>query len=173
LSTQAITSTPSAGLRNDFTALLGCRISIGAQALTVSDVGRWKTPGNALTHLVGLYVQSTGILVPGGSAVVDLSGGTVDTYVYASLLSPITLAAFTDYYLVAGETNLGDQWYNDEAATSTADLTIVSSAYNAGSWVELSPGETYSAPNFLYTIGGGGFIPTPYYYQQQIAGGSI
>jgi hypothetical protein len=155
VSIAAISSTPISSLRSDFTAALGCRISVGTSPLTVSDVGRWKTAGNVLTHTVGLYLQSTGVLVPGGSAVVDLSGGTVGTYVYMPLAAPITLDASTDYYLLSAELNGGDQWYDLEAATTSADLTLDIASYYDGSYHETGPGECYSAPNFLYTIGGG------------------
>lgn len=156
VSTAAITSTPTSGTRSDFTAAVGTRITVGGTDLTVTDVGRWKNTGNSLTHVVKLVDAATGIDVPGGSAVVDLSGGSVGSYVYAALAGAVTLLAGQDYYLLTAELNGGDTWRDLEAVTPSADLSIVNGAYYDGSFHDTGAGQAYGPPNFLYTTGGGG-----------------
>jgi len=50
--------------------------------------------------------------LPGATVLVNLAGGSDNTFVYAALPSPVVLEANKTYYLVSSETENGDTWYN-------------------------------------------------------------
>jgi hypothetical protein len=88
---------------------------------------------------VKLVVASTGADVVGGSVLV--SGGSAGQFTYASLATPVTLAANTAYYLVSAETSGGDPWYNDDTsvtATSVASANWPVYGSGSGSWTPIS-----------------------------------
>lgn len=100
-------------LRNDFSGWVGTRIQIGSSARTVTALGRVRVATNTGTHVVKLVNESNGSDVAGGSVSINMSSGTAGQYVYATLASPVTLAANTSYYVLSQEVNGGDQWHND------------------------------------------------------------
>ena len=99
-------------LRNNFTGQVGMEFTTGAASLQVSSLGREYVNGNSQTHTLSLYRASDHALL--GSTTIDMSSGSADAlgFKYASLSSPITLAANATYFLMSSETSGGDQWYD-------------------------------------------------------------
>lgn len=139
--------------RNDFSGWIGMKLTVGGSPLTVTALGRSFLAGNSGTHMIRVVRASDGLDVPGGSASVAMAGGTAGQFQYASLASPITLAANTAYYLVSQETAGGDFWYEHGALSSTSAATVNSSLYfYNGSWIPVDgPNTAYGSPNFLYS----------------------
>ena len=74
-------------LRNDYSGWVGMQIVVGANPLTVSQLGRMMAPGNSGTHTVKLLKASDETDVPGGSVAVAMSGGTAGQFQYGTLSS--------------------------------------------------------------------------------------
>src|SRR5204862_264306 len=123
-------------LRNDYTGFVGMEISVGSSPLTVSALGRIFVTGNSGTHIVKLVNAATGADVIGGSVSVGMSGGTAGQFKYATLSSPVVLAAGTSYHILSRETAGGDFWSNIDATVSTTSVaTELSGAWgDNGSW---------------------------------------
>ncbi len=150
----AITSVPTSSLQNFYTDLIGigCKITIGAANLYVTSLGRWKNSGNSQVHTIRIVETLTGVVV--ASVTVDMSSGSVGTYVYADLVLAVTLIASTSYYLMSSEISSGDQWRDVAAVISTADLTVVEGIYHDGGGYHGVgiPVASYVPPNFLYNL---------------------
>jgi hypothetical protein len=147
-------------IRNNFSGWVGFKVTVGANPLSVSWVGRICVSGNSASHTVEFVNASTGAGVPGGSALVNLSGCTPGQFRYASLPSPITLQANTSYYLASQEVNGGDLWYDHGGISSTNDALVNSSiySYDGANWIPLDGENTsYGPPNFLYVT----VLPVP------------
>jgi hypothetical protein len=138
--------------RNDFAGFTGMKLTVGANNLSVSSVGRVCIAGNTQTHTVELVNAGTNAVV--GSANVNMAGCTPGTLVYATLASPITLTAGTGYYLASQESNGGDMWYGYGTLTSAAVAQAINSAYLfAGTWQTINgTNSSYVPANFLYQI---------------------
>ena len=164
-------------LRNDFTGWVGMKLTVGANPLTVSSLGRICVANNALNHAVKFVNASSASDVSGASASVSMAGCAAGQFVYAAI-NPVTLAAGTSYYLVSQETQGGDLWY-DHGGISTTTVAAVNNSiyfYN-GNWNPINsantsyvpPGFQYatnSAPQYLLTTtvspaGGGSIAATP------------
>ena len=109
-------------LRNNLSGWMGMKITVGANSIQASQLGRWVVPGNSGTHPMKLVDASTGMDVAGASASVVTAGASSGQFQYTSLAAPITLAANTSYYLLSQETAGGDQWYDYATAASGATL---------------------------------------------------
>ncbi|MFA7345158.1 MAG: DUF4082 domain-containing protein, partial [Terrimicrobiaceae bacterium] len=96
-------------LRNDLSAWVGFKFTVGSSAITVNQLGRWVVSGNSGTHAVRLARVSDGAVL--GSVSIATSGAPVG-FKYATLATPVTLAANTAYYVMSQETSGGDQWYD-------------------------------------------------------------
>jgi hypothetical protein len=129
------------------------KLTVGANPLTVSALGRICLANNALTHTVQFVNASTGSVVAGASASVNMAGCTAGQFVYSSI-SPVTLAAGTSYYLVSQETQGGDLWYDQGSVSSTGDAAVNSAAYfYSGNWYPINSANTsYVPPNFQYSV---------------------
>jgi len=108
--TPYVTGVSLGTVRNNFTGYLGMQLTVGSTPMIVNALGRFVIPGNSQTHTLKLVNASTGIDIPGGSVSVATSGAPTNTYLYAALSSPITLAAGGVYYFVSSETIGGDLW---------------------------------------------------------------
>src|ERR1700683_4535008 len=139
---------------DNFTGWLGMEVVVGASALTVPSVGRICVAGNSGTHTVEFVSAATGTAVPGGSAVVNMSGCTPSQFVYTALSSSITLQANTAYYLASLELAGGDQWYNYGAISSTNVAAVSNAIYSANGSTWTAPSNVantaYVPPNFTY-----------------------
>ncbi|HLV97963.1 MAG TPA: right-handed parallel beta-helix repeat-containing protein [Ktedonobacterales bacterium] len=135
-------------LRNDFGNYVGMKITVGSSSITVQSLGRYFVSGNSGTHTLEIVRASDGSVL--GSVSVNMGVGTPDSlgYLYATLSSPITLAANTSYYIVSLEVNGGDQWYG---STSLPSLTATSvAAINAGVYFYNNTWTTYGSSGYCY-----------------------
>lgn len=134
--------------RNDLSAWVGAKITIGSSPRSVSALGRIRVAGNSASHVVKIVKDSDGLDLPGGSVSIDMSTGTADQYKYANLAAPVTLSANTSYYIVSQEVNGGDFWYraNGLSTIPTSAGTVDGPLYWNGSGWSLNPGQ----PNQMY-----------------------
>lgn len=142
-------------LRNDFTGLVGMKLTTGANPVTVSALGRICVANNNQTHMVEFVSASNGAVVAGASAPVNMAGCTPGQFVFTSI-SPVTLPAATSYYLVSQETQGGDQWYDQGGISVTSEASVNNSLYfYGGNWISVNSANTsYVPPNFQYTSAG-------------------
>lgn len=87
--------------------------------ITAYQLGRYVNTGNNQVHSISIYDDSSTFY---GSVSVNLSGGTVGTYVYGTLSSPITMIGGTRYYVVSSEINGLDNWLLNATLTINADF---------------------------------------------------
>jgi O-glycosyl hydrolase len=126
-------------VRNSFTGQVGMEFTTGSAPLRVTSLGREYISGNSQTHILSLYRASDHALL--GSTSIDMSRGSADRlgFKYASLSSPIVLAAHTTYFLMSSETNGGDQWYDLDSTV----LLGAGASVNGPAWT--SDGTTFTA----------------------------
>ncbi|MGA2715763.1 MAG: protease pro-enzyme activation domain-containing protein [Bryobacteraceae bacterium] len=155
--TAFVTGYASSGppLRNDFTGWVGMKLTVGANPITVSSLGRICVANNTQAHTVKFVNAGTASDVTGASASVSMAGCTAGQFVYTAI-SPATLTAGASFYLVSQETQGGDRWY-DQGAISAATVAAVNSSvyFYSGNWYPIgSANSSYVPPNFQYTTGG-------------------
>jgi hypothetical protein len=126
-------------LRTDFSGFVGMRFTVGANALTVSALGRLFITGDSGIHTVKLVQAANGADVPGASVSVSMVGGVSGQFKYVSLGSPVSLQANTAYYLVSQEASGGDQWYDTGTVSSTAAGAVNNSIYCFNNTVNWNP----------------------------------
>ncbi|MBZ5676587.1 MAG: hypothetical protein LAP61_20305 [Acidobacteriia bacterium] len=143
-------------LRNDFSGWVGTKFTVGGGSLSVTALGRVCVTGNSSSHTVKLVNAGTGMNLPSGSAVVNMSGCTPGQFQYAGLSNPPTLQAGASYYLASQESAGGDQWY-DSGTVSTTSVAAVNNpiySYDGSAWNGLAvPNMSYGPPNFQYAAG--------------------
>lgn len=142
-------------LRNNFTGWVGMKFTVGANAISVSSLGRVCVAGNSGTHTIKLVNASNGTDVPGGSLALSMAGCSAGQFWYGQPAGAITLPANGVYYLVSLEASGGDQWYDYGGVSSTNAATVNNSVYSFGgsSWIAVSMANTsYVPPNFIYTL---------------------
>lgn len=121
-----VTGVTAGTLRNNYTGGVGFKFVVGANNLTVTDLGRWVVAGNRQPHLVSLC-NSAGVAV--ASVTINTAGQAAGLFSYVTLASPVTLSAKGFYYLQSAETSGGDYWYDlDTAVTTTGDASIIGAA---------------------------------------------
>ncbi len=149
-----VTGRAFGALRNNYTGWVGMRVLVGPSPLTITALGRYAVPGNSGTHTVKVVQAASGVDVPGGSASVNLAGAIAGGFVYSTLLSPITLSANTEYYVVSQEVFGGDQWYDYNTIVQTTNAgTVISAVYDNGPFSYIAPGsagQTYGPVDFRY-----------------------
>ena len=107
----ASVGTITSPLRNDFSGWVGFQFEVGSHPITVTSLGRWVVSGNSGNHAMKL-VNSDGTDVTGGGTTVKTAGMVAGRFAYAPLAAPVTLSAYTIYFVVSQETSGGDQWYD-------------------------------------------------------------
>lgn len=96
---------------------------------TIFELGRWKLAGGYRTHTVKI-VREDQTDLPGATVLVNLAGGSDNTFVYVALPSPVVLEANKTYYLVSSETENGDTWYNlTQNVTVSGGLSAISTVW--------------------------------------------
>ena len=147
-----ITSVSPGTVRNNFTGWVGGTITVGAQPVRVTQLGRYFLAGNTGSHLLKLANASTGADVPGSSVTVSMAGGQPGAFVYAALPSTITLDANVSYYLVSSETAGGDTWYDMDSTVRTNSFAVDAStvySYTGSTYiVNGSSGHMYGPVDF-------------------------
>jgi len=142
-------------LRNNFSGWVGMELTVGANPLTVTSLGRICIAGNSGSHVVKFTNASNATDVPGGSVTVNMSGCTAGKFVFTALSGSVTLQPGTAYYLASQESAAGDQWYDHGALTPTGDAAVNSSIYSADSatWTAAyNANSAYVPPNFSYLV---------------------
>jgi hypothetical protein len=145
--TEYVTGVVPGSLRNDWSGWVGMQIVVGANPVSVTQLGRMMAPGNSGTHTVKLVKASDGTDVPGGSASIAMSGGTAGQFQYGGLGSPVTLAAGTAYFLLSQETAGGDSWYDWDTQVTTTEVAVdngLAWSTDPGAW------STYALGNHAY-----------------------
>jgi hypothetical protein len=135
------------------------KITVGANPVTVTELGRLFVSGNSGTHVVKLVRASDQVDVPNGAASISMSGGVAAQFKYGALSSPVILAAGAAYYLVSQELQGGDQWHDLGSVTTTSVATCDSGAYFGSGYpwsVWGGPGQSYVPVDFKY----GAAVPT-------------
>jgi hypothetical protein len=145
-----VTGISSTTLRNDFSGWVGMKLTVGANPIAVSYLGRICVMGNSGTHTVKLVSVATGIDVAGGTAAVNMSGCVPGQYVYTALPAAINLTGGSAYYLVSQESSGGDRWYDFGGITTRSVATVNNAVYSSGaSWLPVGGANTaYVTPNF-------------------------
>lgn len=136
-------------IRNNYSGWVGAKFTVGASPLSVTALGRIRVSDNSQSHRVKLVRASDGSDVTNGLVSIDMSSGTANEYKYASLpgLSPVTLSANTDYYILSEELNGGDKWYDWN--TSTIPTTQLGTI-NGGVYGNVAPWSSITASNRMY-----------------------
>src|SRR6202142_4719735 len=98
-----VTSTTLGTIRNNYPGWVGMSVTVASSPITVTSLGRIFAPGNTGTHLLKIVNARTGADVPGGSASVNMAGGTVGAFVYGALATAVTLNANSSYYILSRE----------------------------------------------------------------------
>lgn len=112
-----ITSQTIGALRNNLSAWVGMRFTVGATPVWAYDLGRYVHAGNNRSHALVLVRASDGQLVTYAQAA---TGGVPGTYNFQRC-APALLAANTTYVLLAEEESGYDTFGN-------SDTTVVSSS---------------------------------------------
>ena len=130
----------------------GMRFVVGANPVTVTELGRMMAPGNTGTHSLILVRHSDSNTI--ATASVTMSGGTVGQFKYVTLSSPVTLPAGSTNSLMSEETAGGDMWYDMVSVTATPVVSVVGIAYGwPGDWRWWDMPNTQSGPvNFKYAL---------------------
>ncbi len=139
--------------RADSPGWTGTKITVGSQALTVTNIGRLCNSGNSLSHDLKIVRASDNVTV--AAATVAMSGCTVNQFKYAQLSSPVTLAANTGYYVVSYE--VGGDLFHDWTGTW---LTPTSAATFNGAVYTPNGGQTWNVP----TGAGNSYVPVDIEY---------
>jgi hypothetical protein len=141
----------------------GFALTVGATPLTLTHLGRYANGVTGHTHTITVYDRGTLVAIPGATAVIDTTGATPGTFVYAPVSG--TPVLWDGYQYIIGDTEgTGDTWYNDDTVVSTtADATLTNSEYYNTSFGYFTPGaggtnHPYVPVNFKYTIGAPGGI---------------
>jgi hypothetical protein len=159
--TAYVTGVVPGAVRNDFTGWVGFKFTVGGQAMTVTDLGRYVTGTSTHTHAVRI-VSAAGAVV--AEAQVATTGVPAGSFAYASLAAPVTLAAGATYNLASAETAGGDAWRDYDSALTTTSAAAVNApiysfdgiAFTAASGAGLG----YVPPNFKYLVDRGTPVAT-------------
>lgn len=161
--TAFLTGANPGAIRNNFTGFVGMQFTTGADALTVSALGRLFAAGDTAAHTVKLVQASTGADVPGTTVSISMASGVSGRFTYASLTTPVTLPANTSYFLVSLETSGQDKWFDFGPVTANSVAVVNGPAYWDGSrWVLVStlPSWAYGPVDFQYTKASSPVAPT-------------
>lgn len=148
-----VTSRVTGSMRSNFTGQAGMAFTTGSSGLHVTGLGREYATGDSAAHTVALYQASTGTQV--ASASVNTATAPIDGlgFQYASLATPIDLAANTGYYLVSSETSGGDPFFDADSTATVGDgATAVAPVWstNGTTWTTYQdPGQLYGPVNLL------------------------
>jgi alpha-galactosidase len=142
-------------LRNDFGGWVGMKMTVGANPLAVSALGRICAANNSQTHIVKFVNAGDGSDVPGASASLNMAGCAAGQFVYGAI-STVILPAGASYFLVSQENYGGDRWYDQGGVSATNAAVVNSSVYfYGGSWIPINSANTsYVPPSFQYTVAG-------------------
>lgn len=161
LGLEFITSHSMNTTRNNYTGFMGFEF-ITTQAILVTHLGRIRLTGNSASHTVNILVNADGGGWGGslaGSVSVDVSSGTVGTWIYTALGSPVAIASGINCAILSQELSGGDNFWDDNSGAGiihNAGATILGPIFgdnvNGESFTRhLSDNDdAYVPPNFKY-----------------------
>lgn len=142
--------------RGDSPGWTGFKMTVGAQPVTVSSLGRHCQAGNSLTHELRLIRAGDNATL--ASVNVSMSGCTAGQFKYGTLASPVTLAANTAYLVVSYE--VGSDTFHDwtgTALSTTSAATVNHGVYTTNGGVTWGPagstGNSYVPLDLQYQTG--------------------
>jgi len=147
LETEWVTGYTAGTLRNNVSGWRGTRLMVGGAPVIVTQLGRIFLNGNVQNHEVRLVRASDKALI--ASVVWTPAGGVHGQIKHVALAAAVTLAANTEYYLVAQEFNGGDFLYSLNTVVATTAVAAIQSAI-------------YSTDGVNYVVPSNG--PGPYSY---------
>lgn len=151
-----VTSMTPGTLRNDYTGWVGMKITIGAQPIAVSSVGRLVVSNNSQSHTLKIVDAATNNDLAVTS--INTSGAPAGIILYGALAGPVTLNANSDYYVFSHESagSSQDQWYELNSVIQTTTAAVVDGpAYGIPfTMVGGMPGHTYAILDIKYTSAG-------------------
>ena len=149
-----LTSYTLGQFQNDFTGWVGMSMTVGPNPISVNSIGRIIAPGNIATHALKIVDASTGLDVPGATASIDTTAGTVGTIIYGFLPAPVTLNAGGTYYILTQEIHDGEFWYDSTTTAVSSSVGVINGpAYGTGApYTSFGPaGHLYVPVDFTYT----------------------
>lgn len=135
--------------RNDFTGFVGFQFTVGGSSVTIQQLGIRCATSNTGNHTVYIVNGANATVV---STVVNLTGCSTGTFYFASCTST-TLSASTQYFLVTGVTNAGQNWSNDAGGAGGTLTLNTGLAVNNGT---TSPQAVFSASLGSFSTNGAG-----------------
>jgi hypothetical protein len=151
-----VLETPTLGpvQRNDIQGFVGMSITIGANDVVVTHLGRIHLPGNMQSHIVKIVDAATGMDV-GLPVTIQMPSGPENDYAFEPMYQTATLMATRTYYVVSEERDGGDLWYdlpNRSTTTNVAQLNSgISKRFTEASYSAFGgANEMYGPVNFRY-----------------------
>ena len=113
---------------NNFTGAVGCRFTVGANPITVRQLGSYVIPGSTRVHTLRLHTLDCVTLL--ASATMDFTGKSGLSYVS---VTPVVLAAGSQYKVSCSVVNTEDFFVdtNGSNAATTSAATIGASMLGA------------------------------------------
>jgi hypothetical protein len=144
--TDSFTSWPTTAARNDFTGAVGFSFTLSG-ALALTAVGRLYVAGNTQDHLVKIWRTSDQVLM-GSATILAATASDGNNFKFANL--PLTLQGGTQYAVACDDTNGGDKFKDQWAASLDALITAFTAVYTTtpGAF----PNNNSSANNMFDTI---------------------
>lgn len=140
--------------RNNATAFVGHRFTVGAEDIVVTHLGRWHATGSS-TAVIPLEIRNSAGTSVLATASIDLATATQGKYNYVALGSPLTLSAGQSYCVLSSETTGGPLWYEDQNVTLSEALTTpvsVNGAAAPAALTTVTAAKAYRSAVFKYTI---------------------
>jgi|SRR5687767_9665972 len=122
--------TPRTDPANPFTGWVGMTILVGADPITVTQLGRIMLTASTAAHDIKL-VQPAGpsggvdlgtVTIPPSAAIMPSASNP--GFAYATLQPTVVLLANTEYYVVSHETTPGDVWHNFDTTVTPVDVNV-------------------------------------------------
>ncbi|MDX2110512.1 MAG: chitobiase/beta-hexosaminidase C-terminal domain-containing protein [Verrucomicrobiota bacterium] len=137
--TNAVSAATPGASTTALTNYVGQKLTVGATAITVYELGRWVISGNNKSHNLRIARASDGKEVTAAS--VSTSGATAGAFVYGKCV-PVTLQANTVYYLLSEEASAADA-----VGDATGSVTT-----NGAYAVTVPATATYNSTTKLFTF---------------------
>lgn len=153
----AVAFTSANNLDGDSNDSVGFRFVVGAANITVTSLGVWDENGDglAISHPVGLYLESTQALVTAATLPAGTTATLDNGFRYVDI-TPVTLSANTAYRIASYRTNGSDRvTIGVTGQTSAAGVTIGNCHYVNGAGGLVFPLNDYGiqgvhGPNFRF-----------------------
>jgi hypothetical protein len=106
---------------NQVTGQVGFYFTVGASDRRVTALGRWKWGTNTGKHVITLLDSAYQVVT---RAIVDLSTGPMDAFVYSTLPQPVLLKAGQAHLLLSDEIFSGDYFTNPSSVLTDGKATV-------------------------------------------------